>query len=90
MATNPRTRARMGGLATLAKHGADTISAPMCKGSAEWRERKCREEIDPDYQIPDDEFYGVRFPAWKSVYMSKLALKSAAARRAKAHERRKK
>jgi hypothetical protein len=70
---------RIGGLVTASRHDPVAMTAPAREG---WLRRFLR-EVDPDGVLPEDERQR-RAEAAQRAQMSRLALKSAEARRKKA------
>lgn len=69
-------RARMGGLATSARHDTKALTAPARAAF----DRRFYDEVDPDRRLPEAE-RELRATAARKAYFAGLAFKSAQARK---------
>jgi hypothetical protein len=86
MSGNPSDRilrARLGGFARAAKYSGDDLTGPARRGF----EQRFLREVDPDNLLPEHERER-RAEAARKAHMTKLALRSAQARRRAADARR--
>jgi hypothetical protein len=69
---------RIGGSMRIARHGGKDLSAAGVAA----KERKARDLLDPDRELPEDE-WAMRYALYRRAEMLKLAYQSAKVRRAR-------